>query len=588
MLVQAIMDMDSSWATRVADSIHQSGLMRGGRKWIALAVVVQVLWVYLFYARQGTSRSAWLRSDALFLAVVLAGVWLLRLPTLAYSHLDVDESDWIAGAATFYKDPYFWLSVDGTTSGPLSIIPLSLIPLLGGTLSYAAVRLFAISLYLLPALLLVHQGLRRLYHVRIADIVVIPLASIFGMAHSLSAYNGEFAILFLTALSLYLYSQDYTGRYRLLSYWAAGFVVGLLAYTKPQAIPLGAMIALGYLWKINQRQWQTGTSAAFVLGGLSPTLLVALYLTLTNLWEDFINSYILNNLFYGGVEGAFGNTYSGWQITSKTLDYLHALPEYSFWMYTGLLGFLLGVALLLSQRRGLGPQLTRELAFATAMLAAAFFCVIKPLTFFYHYQNMLLVPVAWMIGTAGACLYALLRVPQGTSPRLRSLALQVAVPLYLLVTVGFSAVQSVQHWDGIPLLIGTNQYRPTKEAQVIARYAQPNEKMATWGWNTPLFVDTGLLQGTRDGHTHYHMSPIKLQAYYLQRYVKDLERNQPKVVVETFQGYSGLTFGADGRQKFGLENYPLVYDYVTKHYELKADIDGITRVFVRKPSNPKT
>ncbi|WP_247237037.1 hypothetical protein [Telluribacter sp. SYSU D00476] len=585
MLVQAIIDMDSSWATQTADWLYQIGYMRGGKKWIALAILFNALWLALFYFRQRTSTTSWLRKDALFIGLILVGVWVLRIPTLVYSHLDVDESDWIAGAATFYTDPYFWLSVDGTTSGPLSIIPLSLIPLFGGSLSYAAVRLFALTLYVLPSLLCLYLGLRNLYNVRIADVVIIPLATIVAMAHSLSAYNGEFAIMFLTSLSLYFYSKSISGRYSTLYYWGAGFVIGMLAYSKPQAIPLGMIIALGYLWKINADKRQIKTTGAFVLGGLSPTLLVALYLTLTNLWEDFINSYILNNLFYGGVEGAFGNTYSTWKIISKTLDYVTALPEYSFWMLSGLFSFLLGITMLYSQRRMLGRELTRELAFAVVMLVVAFFCAVKPLTFFYHYQNMLIIPVAWMCGTAGACLYHLIQLPSVAATPVRPFMVRVGVPIFFIVTMGFSVIQTIHHWEAPSLLIGTEHYAPTKESEIISRFAQPNERMATWGWNTALFVDTGLLQGTRDGHTHYHMSPIKLQTYYLERYVRDLKRNKPKVVVETFQGYSALTFGADGRREFGLENYPLVYNYVKQHYELKADIDGKTRVFVRKETS---
>ena len=41
--------------------------------------------------------------------------------------------------------------------------------------------------------------------------------------------------------------------------------------------------------------------------------------------------------------------------------------------------------------------------------------------------------------------------------------------------------------------------------------------------NTYFYLETGLLQGTRDGHTHYQMIPIQLQPYFLSRYKTDLE-----------------------------------------------------------------
>ncbi len=550
-----------------------------------MVFVFEFFWVLLFYLREKKLSPSWLRRDSLFLGSILLGVFLLRLPVLAYAHLDVDESDWLVGAATFYKDPRFWLSVDGTTSGPLSIIPLSLIPLFGGTLSYVSIRLFALISYLLPGLLFTYLGLRNLCGRSIAGMVIIPLAGAVAMAQNLNTYNGEFPILFLTALSFYLYSYRYQGRFPKLFHWLAGFVIGLFAYSKPQAIPLGAVIALGYLWKLYDHRQPPAVLSLFVMGGLSPSILVSIYLTLSGLWLDFFNSYIVNNLFYGGAEGPYGNTYTLGMIISKTLDYLLSQPDYAFWLLTGLLSFMVGLLVVLFQRKKVGHDLTRELIFALAMLAVALFCTIKPLTFFYHYQHMLLVPVAWLTGVVVLNGFHLLSNLGLAAINIKNLGLKVAIPAFFMLTLVLVSIQSIEHTFEMPMLVGGKADNRSKEAQIISSYTEPNEKMAIWGWNTPLFVDTQLLQGTRDGHTHYHMIPITLQDYYLKRYVSDLKRNKPKVVVETFQGYSALTFGADGRREFGLENYPGVYDYVIEHYELKADIDGKTRVFVRKPSS---
>jgi hypothetical protein len=582
--VQALIDMNSPLAKQIAEGLLSVGFMRGAKKWVLLAFLFEFLWVFFFYVRRKSTTPTWIRRDSLFMVCLLLGVFLIRTPALAYAHLDVDESDWLVGAATFYRDPYFWLSVDGTTSGPLSIIPLSLIPLFGGTLSYVSIRLFALLVYLLPGLLFTYLGLRNLFGRSIADLVIIPLAGTVALTQNFNAYNGEFPILFLTALSFYLYSISYKSSYPAVFYGLAGFVVGLFAYSKPQAIPLGAIIALGYLWKLYSERYAGTVLASFVLGGLAPSILVSLYLTFNGLWTDFINSYIVNNLFYGGAEGAFGNTYTFGTIISKTLDYLFSQPEYAFWMLAGLASFTVGVFVVLTQRRQVGQPLSRELVIALVLVAVALFCAVKPLTFFYHYQNMLLVPVAWLMGTVVAVLSQLLTGLGLDRSKLNALAGKVAVPAFYVLTLAVVLVQAAEYTQPPSLLVGGEGDTRSQEAKVIAGYARPNEKMAVWGWNTPLFVDTQLLQGTRDGHTHYHMSPIKLQDYYLDRYVLDLKRNEPKVVVETFQGYSALTFGADGRREFGLENYPRIYDYIKEHYELKADIDGKTRVFVRKPA----
>jgi hypothetical protein len=583
-LVQVLIDMNSPWAKQMAEGLQSIGFLRGGKKWMLLAFLFEIAWVLVFYMRRRKIDMTWLRSDTLFISLILVGVFVLRLPVITYAHLDVDESDWLVGAATFYRDPYFWLSVDGTTSGPLSIIPLSLIPLLGGTLSYVSIRLFALIVYLLAGLFFTYGGLRNLFGRGIADLVILPLAATVALAQNLNAYNGEFPILFLTSLSFYLYSFSKVRNPRLF-YGLAGFVVGLFAYSKPQAIPLGMIIAAGYLWKLYDSRAPRNLMGLFILGGLSPSLLVSLYLTINGLWIDFINSYIINNLFYGGVEGAFGNAYSMGMFISKMLDYLVSQPEYAYWLMAGFVSFWIGIGVLLAAWGRLSHGLNRELATALAMIAVAFFCTVKPQTFFYHYQNMLLIPVAWLLGGTMAAISQWIRSFSLETALWKASIYKVGAPVFFLLTMLVAGIQSVEHTDVPSLLIGGQQDIRSKDAKIITRYTHPNEKMAVWGWNTPLFVDTQLLQGTRDGHTHYHMSPIKLQDYYQERYVSDLERNKPKVVVETFKGYSALVFGAEGRGTFGLENYPIVYDYVKKHYDLKEDIDGMTRVFVRKPSD---
>ncbi|WP_165933491.1 glycosyltransferase family 39 protein [Arundinibacter roseus] len=502
---------------------------------------------------------------------------------LNYSHLDVDEADWLVGAATFYKDPYFWKSVDGTTSGPLSIIPLSLIPLLGGVLSYVSVRLFALLVYLLPGVLFTYLGLKNVYGRNIATLTVIPLAGVMAVTQNLNAYNGEFPILFLTALSFYLYSIT-PSRWKAAFYFFAGVVMGLFVYSKPQAIPLGMIIALGFLWKLLNIQAPGKYWLLFIFGGLFPSILVSIYLSANHLWLDFINSYIYNNLFYGGVHGAFGNDYTAGDILSKMLDYLVSQPEYSYWMLTGLVSFLIGFLFVTTSFFQLNDDSGRELLFALFMISFAFFCTVKPLTFFYHYQNILLVPIAWLTGTSFATAHRLFGSLNVESIVFKPLLKNVFIPFFFVFTLLLGSIQAIEHTEPTLFLLGGTEDRRSLEAKMISTYTQPNEKMAIWGWNTPLFIDTQLLQGTRDGHTHYHMHPIKLQDYYLERYVKDLIQNQPTVLVETFIGYSALIFGAEGRKKFGLENYPVVYDYVKTHYDLKEDVNGQTRIFVLKNS----
>src|SRR3974377_1528337 len=125
------------------DIIHNSGYI-SKLTWSLLGFAFVLILCYLTYRHYKNSltenkkliKYSSFDSTFFFLAVVSLGIILLRFPTFGVTELNVDESEWIAGAATLIKDPRFWYSVNGTTSGPLNIFPLCLINLLGFSLNY--------------------------------------------------------------------------------------------------------------------------------------------------------------------------------------------------------------------------------------------------------------------------------------------------------------------------------------------------------------------------------------------------------------------------------------------------------------------
>ena len=567
-----IIDIYSPFAKATAQTIQTVGFLRGSNKWIVASFAFVMLWLFLVYIRNNTNQTSFWSSEKVFLGSIIIGVFVLRLPVLAYTHIDVDESEWIVGAATFFNDPRFWLSVDGTTSGPLVIVPLSIIPLFGGSLSYVSVRLFATVFYLIPTVLIVYLSVKKLYGKQIAEVIILPLAFLFGTANSLVAYSGEYSIILLSTLCIFLYSRWSAILPSLQYLFWSGFAIGLLAYTKPQAIPVGMFIALVSLWKINleDRHWRT--SLIFVLGGLVPTLLVFGYVISSNLWLDFSNAYIVNNLNYGSTSGIMGNDLSASVLMLKIKQYLNFVDEYTYWLLSGQIAAVLAIVVGVNAWLNKNYKSHFNLTFFGLLFFVAIFCTVKPKTFFYHYQNMLLVPVAFVVAAALYYLQQML---------VNMVAFRHLLITFLVFNLFITALLTVPP-EYTQLRLNTKKATASEFTRTIEQFTDPNDKMAVWGWNTPIFLETGLLQGTRDGHTHYHMSPIPLQKYYINRYRSDLERNRPEVIVETFAGYSSLVFGADGRKEFGLEHFPVIFSYVKTHYELKADIDGQTRIFVRK------
>ncbi len=84
-----------------------------------------------------------------------------------------------------------------------------------------------------------------------------------------------------------------------------------------------------------------------------------------------------------------------------------------------------------------------------------------------------------------------------------------------------------------------------------------------WGWEPSLHVETGLPHATRDAHTAFQISETPLQAFYRQRYLRDLERGSPAWFVDA-TGPGAFVF--DNRSYFGHETLPELAEYVARHY----------------------
>src|SRR4051812_48242905 len=93
----------------------------------AIAAVPTALWAWASVGtfRNSASTKFSRRNEIVFGVLLLATLTAWRWPFwLNASPYNPDESQFVAGAITLTKDPVFWRSVDGTTSGPLNFYVL--------------------------------------------------------------------------------------------------------------------------------------------------------------------------------------------------------------------------------------------------------------------------------------------------------------------------------------------------------------------------------------------------------------------------------------------------------------------------------
>lgn len=503
--------------------------------------------------------------ECMFITVLLSGMALLRLPGLLFPDLNPDEGQWLASAGTLIADPRFWISVDGTTSGPLNVYPLTLPYFLGLSLDYATLRLVGLLLGWVPALGFLYGAFKTQFAETTARLAVLPaaVALTFMQVGDGVAYNSEHFPSALLALGLFLLirlRRNPPTRWNVL---APGFVLGCVPYTKLQAVPIALFLAgVGLLLLLKQRK----TILHYFIGGLLPTALVLLYVWLADGFDFFYHSFILANLGYAQT-GSFGHGVESWP---EKLTYLLPL------IYTGLpstrmfytllpLLILLGIGLCLPKNQPLPMRWAFGLS--AVWLGVAVYATLQTGNRFFHYQLVAFVPAFWL---AGVVLVLALRISRGA-------VLLAAVGVWLALLVLWPGLTFA--WNGHDMLsmLRGGQTTPLAQPNLVAAIraqSRPNEKMVVWGWLNRLHVETGLLMGSRFIPLYYPVVPGELQPYFMRLHEADIRRNRPRIFVDTtplFPAYADFT----------PDRYPGIVQLLREEYRFVGEFDG-ARLYVRK------
>jgi hypothetical protein len=121
-----------------------------------------------------------------------------------------------------------------------------------------------------------------------------------------------------------------------------------------------------------------------------------------------------------------------------------------------------------------------------------------------------------------------------------------------------------------------NKISPVGKA--ILNYGKPGEYLAVWGWSCEYYVETQMPQGVNENHSVRSAMKHPLQEVYYQRYLRDLKRTKPTVFVDAM---TTQTLWMNDPKKYGHQNYPELARYISDHYQLKEEINGV-RIYAAK------
>jgi hypothetical protein len=519
----------------------------------------------------------------------------------------------IASAAALLKDFRFWLSVDGVSTGPLVYSPITLINVLGGCINYATVRLFGLLFCVIPSVIFIYLAFKHLFGEKIARIIVLPLVVCMAFINfwDIIAYNGEHIQMLMISVSIFLYSRMITlsdGR-QPINLFVLGFTLGCVPYAKLQSAPIALGMAIflcinllfGYR---NNKKRVSKTLVIFIIGGLIPSIFVFSYLLFFGIFEDFWQSYILTNLAYAQ-KGLYESA-ATWSSKISILPLLIWTTPHTKYYFISLFICALVSGLLLFRFRSTLTSIEHKLVLLSLLLASAsYYSIIQPGNFFHHYQILFIIPAMFFSGTLVGILYK----RQTFDVRLRRILLigflliAIILPSSYTLSKGSKGIRRAEVYRRYAKELGhetnpnieaakniseyaeVNEREPASEywnssvAKKISEYAHPNERMAIWGWMNHYYIETGLIQGTREAHSYYQISKSKQQDYYLKRYVSDLIRNKPVVFVDAV-GPNSFYFNNSAQRH---ENFPIVKAVIDSHYALVAEIEGVRIYVLKKP-----
>jgi hypothetical protein len=188
-----------------------------------------------------------------------------------------------------------------------------------------------------------------------------------------------------------------------------------------------------------------------------------------------------------------------------------------------------------------------------------------------HYLLLLLVPLTLLFVSILGTLQQLLAREQrdlctviaGTSIATLLLATVLLPSAYVLLNKNAAFDEAAEN-----SVAGKNY---SDVATEIFKYAKRGERIAVWGF-AYYYEETGMAQGTREAHTERQMNPGVQQAYYINRWIRDLNSIKPPILLESLPQY---------RLDQQLVYYPEVKQHVDRAYQQTAEIDGV-RVYVLK------
>ncbi len=499
----------------------------------------------------------------MFAALLALTMVVAHAPALNFRQelANPDEAQLLAGALTLRHDFAPWRSVDLSTAGPVSVLPLLIAPA-----DFISARWCA-ALCSAAAITVCFLGMTAVQDNLPARIAAVPVAAFFVFMQSIELFqfSTEHMATVLLAVAVWIWLEATVGGKKPSAAgpaFALGLCLGAAIMAKLQSAPCAVWLAVatGSLLLLDERTpWPRRLGVLFLqaVGCFAIPLGFVLLATAHGVARDLLHSYGLNNMQY---------------VTTISHEDAGGYQPALVWGLNYLLKpvFALGLVCLV-------PALTftpaeRRTAFVTVgLLLSAILAVILPGRGFGHYWFLVFGPLLLASGTV---LVPAWRWLETRGPRLHRAAGLALVPVLLALPVAHRLATSRDE-----ALAREFTNRPTVQAagEKLRSLARPGDTLTVWGWRAELYVYSQLPQGTREAHTQWLIQDIPQRDYYRRRFLADLARTQPRFIADAV-GPRGFAFTA--RTTAGHEIFPAFTELLAQRYDFIGEISDV-RLYVR-------